>query len=621
MNEQIHSYAISLIEETMMVRDEMSIPEMAFTEIVLDKIEPMLNCEEIIKEHCIVRKTNGDIIGELHAYSISENHEVLYLFYSYFNSRDEVLTKSKSECSICLKRPQGFYNFAIRGGHLDKDADSPEYRAAKFIYDNVHVFKSVNIVVLSNYVINNLSITYDKIKIASKPVYNDVWDLKKIYGNTHTMSDHIPIDIDFNSEDYSRFKIPFIQMESTQFGYKCIQAIFPAKLLYRLYERYNTHLLYNNVRYFLGLKGNKEQKPNLAMLNTLRRENEMFLAYNNGITALARGIESEIIKEKTDITDPENTNSSQYITMGILKKICDFRIINGGQTTAVIFSAKNLSDNSNDIDKKVSLLGVYVQVKLIISDEIEKISGNIALSSNLQNKIKYSDFSVSNEFNRKMEEYSRSILVPNPNNELIYWFYERLRGQYDEQKKNIRTKVEKDIFDSKYPKSKKFTKEEVAKVWCTWYQTPFDAVKGASTTYSTFMKEILKSHFAPDEEYYKKTIALLIIYKFLMSRTENRNYANAKATIIAYTMAMLQYQTGNRFDLMKVWQTQRVSDGTKIYLNTLSEKIFAMLNNQAISMGSTILSYGKTKGAYEMLSKQPLQENIDKIENDLIGNL
>ena len=150
MNEQIHSYAISLIEETMMVRDEMSIPEMAFTEIVLDKIEPMLNCEEIIKEHCIVRKTNGDIIGELHAYSISENHEVLYLFYSYFNSRDEVLTKSKSECSICLKRPQGFYNFAIRGGHLDKDADSPEYRAAKFIYDNVHVFKSVNIVVLSN---------------------------------------------------------------------------------------------------------------------------------------------------------------------------------------------------------------------------------------------------------------------------------------------------------------------------------------------------------------------------------------------------------------------------------------------------------------------------------------
>ena len=62
MNEQIHSYAISLIEETMMVRDEMSIPEMAFTEIVLDKIEPMLNCEEIIKEHCIVRKTMATLL-------------------------------------------------------------------------------------------------------------------------------------------------------------------------------------------------------------------------------------------------------------------------------------------------------------------------------------------------------------------------------------------------------------------------------------------------------------------------------------------------------------------------------------------------------------------------------
>ncbi len=111
----------------------------------------------------------------------------------------------------------------------------------------------MNLVVLSNYVINNAFLK--KIKIATKPVYYDVWDLKKIYGNTHSLSDHVAIDIDFESEEYDRYKIPFIQMESSQYGYRCVQMMFPAKLLYQLYERYNTKLLYNNVKVFPWLEG------------------------------------------------------------------------------------------------------------------------------------------------------------------------------------------------------------------------------------------------------------------------------------------------------------------------------------------------------------------------------
>ena len=432
------------------------------------------------------------------------------------------------------------------------------------------------------------------------------------------MSDHIPIDIDFENEDYMRYKIPFIQMESTQYGYKCIQAMFPAKLLYQLYEHYNTKLLYNNVRYFLGLTGSKEKKPNVAMLNTLRTENEMFLAYNNGITALAKGIESEIISDKTDVTDPENTSFSQYISMGVLKKIIDFRIINGGQTTAVLFNAKNLSDNTTDKDKKVSLLGVYVQVKLIISDEIEKISSNITMSSNFQNKVKYSDFSVGNEFNTKMELLSRNTISPNDNNEPTYWFYERLRGQYEEQKKRMNTKADRDYFDFQFPKTKKFSKEDVAKIWSNWDQRPFDAVKGASTTYSAFMKGVVERSTVPDETYYKQTVALLIIYKFLMSRPENKNYANGKATIVAYAMAMLEYQTMDKFDLLKVWQNQSISDHTKIYLNKLCDKLYELLDEQARTLSTSVLSYGKTSKAYEFIKSQSLDIDIHLLDNDLL---
>lgn len=616
MNEELNSFASTLIEDTQLMMDEYQTPEMAFTAAVLDKIEGLLDCKEIVKEHCRITKTNGDITGEIHAYAESTNGEVLYLFYTDFNPRAEITSKNNTDTQVALSRPQGFYNSAIRACFMDMEQDSPEYKASKFIYDNVKEFQSVNLVVLSNYVINNLQLK--KIKIATKPVFHDVWDLKKIYGNTHSMSDHIAIDIDFNSEEYQRYKIPFIQMESTQYGYKCVQAMFPAKLLYQLYEKYNTNLLYNNVRYFLGLKGSKEKYPNTAMLETLRKENEMFLAYNNGITALAKGIDSELVSDKTDVTDPESTASSQYISMGVLKKILDFRVINGGQTTAVIFNAKRLSNSTNDENKKVNLLGVYVQVKLIISDEIEKISGNITLSSNFQNKVKYSDFSVSNEFNRTMEELSRNIVTPNANNEPTYWFYERLRGQYDELKKRISTKADKDYFDFQFPKTKKFSKEDVAKIWSSWNQSPYDAVKGASTTYASFMKSISERGFVPDETYYKKTVALLIIYKFLMSRPENKKYANGKATIVAYTLAMLEYLTMGQYDLLKVWRNQSLSDNSKKYFNILSDKIYNLFVGQAEKMNSTILSYGKTKGAYDFLKSQAFGMDNHLLDNDRI---
>lgn len=615
MNEELSSFLSTLLEDTQLRMDEFRTPDMAFTATVLDKIEDLLDCTDPVIEHCKLTNVRGDVTGEIHAYAESTNGEVLYLFYTDYNHSLEIKTKNNTECQPCVNRPQGFYQAAVRCAYDDVDSASSEYKALKFIYDNVQKFTSVNIVILSNNIINNLKIK--KIKIATKPLFHDTWDLKKIYANTHSMSDHVAIDIDFDSDDYKRYKIPFIQMESSQYGYKCIQAMFPAKLLYQLYERYNTNLLYNNVRYFLGLKGTKEKKPNVAMLDTLRKENEMFLAYNNGITALANDIDSIFVSEKTDVTDPESLGATQYITMGVLKKICDFRIINGGQTTAVLFNAKNLSNNTSDPAKMVNLLGVYVQVKLIVSKNIEKISGNIAMSSNFQNKVQYSDFTVSNEFNTKLEKLSRSITTPNNNNEPVHWFFERLKGQYDEEKKKLRTKQDRDYFEFCFPNKKKFTKEIVAKVWSNWNQQPFDAVKGASTMYSIFIKSVVDRGFIPDDDYYKKTIALIIIYKFLSSRPENKSYANGKASVIAYAMAILSSRTFGRFDLLKVWANQELSDKTKIFLNSLCDTIYENLQQQANLLNTSILSYGKTKAAYNFIQELPLEADLHLLDEDL----
>ena len=132
------------------------------------------------------------------------------------------------------------------------------------------------------------------------------------------------------------------------------------------------------------------------------------------------------------------------------------------------------------------------------------------------------------------------------------------------------------------------------------------------------MKEQVDRSFIPDEDYYKKTVALLIMYKFLMSRPENKNYTNGKATVVAYTMAMLASLSLNRYDLLKVWDNQGLSDNTKIFLNQVCDKIYQLLSVQVVKLSTTILSYGKTKGAYDFISSQPLGVDIHLLDNDLI---
>lgn len=614
MNEDLKSYGVSLLEETQFLMEPDGIPEIAFTQSILDDISGLIDCQEPVIKHCVIRDKAGKILGEIHGYAESNEEERLYLFYSIYNPLVNIESKSSTDVQPAINRVQGFYKKATQAVYEDFDSESAEYEALKYIYENNHKYKSVHIKLLSNYILNN--VTMKRISITTKSVYLDVWDIKKLYGNTHSLSDHVPIDIDFDSEEYQNYKILFLQMESEQFGYKCIQALFPAKLISQLYEKYNTNLLYNNVRYYLGLKGQKEKKPNVAMLDTLRNENEMFLAYNNGITALAKGIEGIPIGEKTDVSEKGNTSSSQYVTMGELKKILDFRVVNGGQTCATIFNARQLSKSTTDPSKKVSLLGVYVQVKLIVSDKIEDYSGRITVSSNFQNTIKVADFSVGNEFNLKMEKLSRETVIPSANNDLQHWFFERLRGQYDEGKKTKRTKQDRDLYEFEYPSKNRFSKEEMAKVWCAWEAAPHDAVKGATTTYATFMKRVRENTPIPDEGFYKDIIAKLIIFRFLKDRPENKGYGNGKATVMAYTLAMLRQLSLDNFDLKRVWETQTVPDKVKVFLNALSDQIYQYLSMQAQALNTTILSYGKTKDVLSTMLKRHWDVDVSLLKTE-----
>lgn len=595
------------VEVSKMMSKEKLAPMPAFTKYILDEIHEKTNVDEYETIHCEIRDKANRVMGEIYGRGLSANKEVLTLYYAIYEPKlTEIESLTSKDFQTAMNRLQGFYDQAIHGNHIEIDPDKPEYSELKYIYDNLSTIVSVRLCLLSNYFIKDYKIKNKRID--DKNILMDVWDIEKICANLVSESDHVSIDIDFVDEPrYSIYKLPYIEMNSDRYGYKCLATMFPAKLLYKLYEDHNTSLLMNNVRFFLGFSQKKEDTNN-GMRKTLKESNEMFLAYNNGITAIATDIDVESNKDETKLEN-EVGSANDFISTGIIKKIYDFQIVNGGQTTASIFNAKRTDK------KEVNLLGVYVMVKLIVIDEKKKDEiTRISKYANTQNKVKFADFSSNNNFNREMERFSRTILIPNDNNDPLYWFYERVRGQYKIEQ-NKRNKAGQDSFKKMYPSDRKFDKEIVAKLWMSWYGTPHEAVKGSSTTYAAFLNVIDDGMYAPDETYYKHTIALLIIYKYLLQHGKEAEYSNATAPAAAYTLAYLNEVTQSNLDLMKIWQLQELPDELKLFLDELSDKVKNELDLYAASEKKSVLSISKTKPIYPNIKRKDWWWDIDPIRH------
>ena len=573
-------------------------PDLAFTATIVEQIYHLTNVNEFNICHLVKKNSAGNIQGEIYGYGLSENNEVLSLYYSLYdaNTTTEGLTKvKKADFDRAVNRLQGFYIACTSGWRnelIDNDPDNEALPVAELIVDNQKKFVRVNLVILTNHIMDDYGIT--RIRVGGIAVESDIWDIRKIYGNLKSGLDHVSIDLDF-AEEFKHFKLPCVEINVN--NYRCISTLFPASLLYRLYEQHNTNLLMNNVRLFLGLK---KKGPNASMRDTLLHNKDMFLAYNNGLTAIAKGVEIEEFKEylsavRTD--DNPATSSNDFISTGVIKRIIDFQIVNGGQTTAVIFNTKKANRDLN-------LLGVYVNVKIIVLDDEQSVqTEKISKATNDNNKIKIADYTSNNKFNLLMQDFSRSLVAPNEKNKVICWYYERIRGQYTAELESLRTKEEISLFKSKYPLEMKFDKELLAKVMMAWSDHPENAVKGASTTYSQFIKPITERGIIPDERYFKEAVGRLIIYKFLLHRPETKQFGNAKAPVIAYTMAYLCWFTQGRLDLLKIWKNQGLSPNLQGFLVSLAYHVKDKLQADADASNTTVLSWSKAAKAFESLKR------------------
>lgn len=610
----IKEFAKGLDEEALFyLSDNDNSRPRAFTNSLVERLKEQLGIENYTNAYDLVKSMSGSVLGEIYGYAISGNGEVLTLIYSLYNDRvcDGVINISNSDFQIAPNRLQGYYKQCLNGVVAERiTQDSNLFELSDLLHERPvrrgpgrprlqpdNNIVTVRLLIFSNSFIKSANVK--KLRIAGRTVQTEVYDISKLYQLCNTESDHQNIDIVFGNEfDEYRYKIPYIEMEAQQVGYKCFLTMFPGKLLQSLYQDYNTNLLLNNIRYFLGFKGSEKNNANVGIQKTLREEKHMFLAYNNGIVALAKNVEtiSEGEKTKVDIDDMRN----DCISTGVISAIRDFQIVNGGQTTASLFNAKRL----NTVEQ-ISLVGVYVPVKIIvISEDAEKtkeVAANITKFSNSQSKVKYADFSASNPYNMTMQDLSRRIHTQDG----TYWYYERLRGQYDQELAQKKSKEEQQLFKSMFDKKERlFRKELLAKVWKCYQDTPYDVVKGEGTNYELFLRYVIEKDIRPDEVYYKKTIGLLILWNFIYNMPEVKKQSNRRAPLTAYTMAYMLNNRGKEFDLLQLWERQSVDDNLVEFILKLTRSMMVMLDRIAEESQKSVLSCSKSVGTYDEIKRR-----------------
>ena len=467
---------------------------------------------------------------QMNAYAISEDCDTVDLFVSLYSDSETPKSVPQSEVDAAVKRAIQLYQKAVNDLYSSFQKDNDTYEFAVTIHEHRNEIKNVRICAITNGLVK--PIPFKSITISGAQVSFSVWDIDRLFRCVTSGKMRETITIDFEEKFHTT--IPCIE-NSTCEKYSVYLAIVSGELLAALYEEYRDRLLEKNVRSFLQVKGG----VNKGIRNTLRDEPEMFLAYNNGISVTAENV--EIVRD-------ENGKPS-------IKQIRDMQIVNGGQTTASIFNAKNDKKTAADLTK------VFVQMKVSVihsPDDMDEIVPQISTYANTQNKIQIADFSANDPFHRKIEDLSRAIWAPaqggmKPRN----WFYERARGQYADMLARESTPKRKKEYKETHPL---FTKTDLAKFENTWDQLPYFVSEGAQKNFRRFMIRLSeRKGFVPDQSYYQDLISKAILFRQTEKLVQKQQYGGYRANIVTYSLAFLSHKTSQRIDLERIWREQALS--------------------------------------------------------------
>ena len=391
-----------------------------------------------------------------------------------------------------------------------------------------------------------------------------IWDVQRLHQVHQSQQGREELEIDLTEWIPNGLRALKISGESNDFA--TYLAAVPGIVIAELYGRFGSRLLEGNVRSFLSARG----KVNKGIRSTVLSEPEMFLAYNNGITATATGVTAQ-------------SDGS------IITHIRDLQIVNGGQTTASLFYIER------DDGKNAKFEDVVVQMKLVVvnPDRAIELVPNISRYANSQNKVSEADFFSNSPFHVRMEELSRRVLAPaKPGvNFQTKWFYERTRGQYLNEKSKLST-AEARKFQTTYPRLQLITKTDAAKYEVSWSMKPQIVSSGAQKNFAAFAGEVASKWESSDsqfnEVYFRKLVAKAILFGETRRLIAHASWYQSGylANIVTYTLAKLALEierqgSGKTLDFSAIWSAQALSEELSEVCMTIAFAVFESLTSSS----------------------------------------
>jgi hypothetical protein len=214
----------------------------------------------------------------------------------------------------------------------------------------------------------------------------------------------------------------------------------------------------------------------------------------------------------------------------------------------------------------------------------------IARFANSQNKVNESDFFANHPYHLRLAQLSGRIVAPAPDgDEGTRWYYERSRGQYVNEQKNL-SKEGKKQFLLRDPKSQLLTKLDVAKLENTWKGLPHKVSLGAQKNFVFFAGWLAKrwneSDSVFDDQYFKDLVAMAILFRQteLIVKEQPWYQGAYRPNIVTYTLAVLQFTVlkngkGRQLDLSEIWERQSVSPALEAQIALTALAVFGVLTD------------------------------------------
>lgn len=504
-------------------------------------------------------------------YAYDEFDKTITLVIADYDVSDDKRTLAKTQAGQLQNRLIYFIDNALNTQlHRSVEMSRPCSDLVDLLREKRKEIRKYQLLILTTANISSTIKILESDDIDGVPSECQIWDIDRLFQLCGSDTGRHIIEINF--KDHSEKGIPCLEASGIATNdFKSYLCIIPGIMLADIYDKYGSSLLEGNVRSFLSTK----VAVNKKIRTTILQQPERFFAYNNGISATAMDVQFE------------NTEQGLFLVSAR-----DFQIINGGQTTASLSSARyNYKD-------KADLGPIFVQMKLTViertleEDDATTLVQNISRSSNSQNKVSDADFFSTHPFHVQMERCSLRLGARGTGGLQFEtkWFYERARGQYL-QKQMRMSPSEKKKFLLQNPKNQLITKTDLAKVRNTWEGLPHIVSKGAQTNFTEFAQKISDAWDKDEgllfgDKYFQESVALCLIFRYteMMIPRQPWYQQGYRANIVTYTMAMLHKLIQVQFhkkdlDLIGIWTRQTVPVAVQNALTELSEYVYNKLTD------------------------------------------